>query len=279
MRDRISAITAAPRICRKPTPLFHDPSQSFTIYPLETLLHGKGRFRRGFFAANERPMPGPAADVVRRLAEHAEAVCRHYLSNGCRSGRYWQVGDVANTPGRSLYVRLFGPSAGKWVDAATGEHGDLLDLIALNRNLPTLKDALDEARRFLALPQPQPPLKLRCRARDLGRGGAAAVRHGAADRRHHRRGLSLAPRYHRCSPSHRAALPPELLLSRSRRSAPQGRTGADRCRDRYSGPNYRRPAHMARSVRVRQGPDRHADAGPSEASTGTASASDRPPES
>ena len=110
-------------------------------------------------------MPGPAADVVRRLAEHAEAVCRHYLSNGCRSGRYWQVGDVANTPGRSLYVHLFGPSAGKWVDAATGEHGDLLDLIALNGNLPTLKDALDEARRFLALPQPQPDLKPRWRVR------------------------------------------------------------------------------------------------------------------
>ena len=40
-----------------------------------------------------------------------------------------------NTPGRSLYVRLQGPdygpgAAGKWTDAATGEHGDLLDLIA-----------------------------------------------------------------------------------------------------------------------------------------------------
>ena len=36
------------------------------------------------------------------------------------------------TPGRSLFVRLQdspkGP-AGKWTDAATGEHGDLLDII------------------------------------------------------------------------------------------------------------------------------------------------------
>ncbi|MGE0853839.1 MAG: toprim domain-containing protein [Hyphomicrobiaceae bacterium] len=100
-------------------------------------------------------MPNPAADVARRLAQHAEAVCRHYLSKGSRSGRYWQVGDVANTPGQSLYVRLVGPSAGKWTDAATGEHGDLLDLIALNQNLP-LKGALDEACRFLALPRPEP---------------------------------------------------------------------------------------------------------------------------
>ena len=63
----------------------------------------------------------PAADLARRLGENAEAVCRHYLSNGRREGRYWIVGDVANTRGRSLYVRLHRPSvgkgaAGKWTD-------------------------------------------------------------------------------------------------------------------------------------------------------------------
>ena len=30
-----------------------------------------------------------AAELARRLARDAEAVCRHYLSNGRRSGRYW----------------------------------------------------------------------------------------------------------------------------------------------------------------------------------------------
>jgi Toprim domain len=100
-----------------------------------------------------------AADLARRLARDAEAVCRHYLSNGRRAGRYWIAGDVQNTPGRSLYVRLQGPdygagAAGKWTDAATGEHGDLLDLIARNRDLLRLGDAIDEARAFLALPRP-----------------------------------------------------------------------------------------------------------------------------
>jgi len=100
-----------------------------------------------------------AAELARRLARDAEAVCRHYLSNGRQSGRYWVVGDVMNTPGRSLYVRLTGPdygpgAAGKWTDAAaTEEHGDLLDLIRLNRELPGLREAMDEARRFLALPR------------------------------------------------------------------------------------------------------------------------------
>ena len=102
-----------------------------------------------------------AMELAHRLAREAEAVCRHYLANGRREGRYWLVGDVANTPGRSLYVRLNGPeigpgAAGKWTDAATGEHGDLLDLIAMNRKLDHLRDVLDEARSFLALPQPAP---------------------------------------------------------------------------------------------------------------------------
>ncbi len=62
-----------------------------------------------------------AAELARRLARDAEAVCRHYLPNGRRHGHYWLVGDVRNTPGRSLYVRLTGPesgpgAAGKWTD-------------------------------------------------------------------------------------------------------------------------------------------------------------------
>jgi hypothetical protein len=103
-------------------------------------------------------MSSQAAELARRLARDAEAVCRHYLSNGRREGRYWLVGDVRNTPGRSLFVRLRGPDSGKgaaghWTDAATGEHGDLLDLIALNRGFDRLQDALDEARAFLSLPR------------------------------------------------------------------------------------------------------------------------------
>ncbi|MGY6709025.1 MAG: DUF7146 domain-containing protein [Rhizobiaceae bacterium] len=102
-------------------------------------------------------MSGLAAELSRLLAERAEVVCRHYLSNGRRSGNYWLVGDVQNTAGRSLFVRLNGPTsgrgaAGRWTDAATGQHGDLLDLIALNQSLNRFPDLAREARRFLALP-------------------------------------------------------------------------------------------------------------------------------
>ncbi|MFE8874184.1 toprim domain-containing protein [Acetobacter persici] len=101
-----------------------------------------------------------ARDLSRLLAENAEAVCRHYLSAGRRHGNYWLVGDVHNTPGRSLYVRLHGPSegrgaAGRWTDASSGAFGDLLDLIRETLGLIDFRDVADEARSFLALPQPE----------------------------------------------------------------------------------------------------------------------------
>ena len=66
-------------------------------------------------------MARDAAELAHRLARDAEAVCRRYLSNGRRQGRYWLVGDVRNAPGRSLFVRLKGHesgkgAAGKWTE-------------------------------------------------------------------------------------------------------------------------------------------------------------------
>ncbi|RWH71776.1 MAG: DNA primase [Mesorhizobium sp.] len=106
-------------------------------------------------------MREPPHELARRLADRAEAVCRHYLSNGRRQGNYWTVGDVRNTPGRSMFVRLAasprGP-AGRWTDAATGEHGDLLDVVREALGLETFADVAKEARVFLGLShEPAPP--------------------------------------------------------------------------------------------------------------------------
>lgn len=100
-----------------------------------------------------------ASDLASRLGQEAEAVCRHYLDAGRRQGNYWQVGDARNTPGRSMFVRLKetvkGPP-GKWTDAATGEHGDLLDVIRESCGLIDFTDVVEEARSFLSLPRPEP---------------------------------------------------------------------------------------------------------------------------
>lgn len=103
-------------------------------------------------------MSSVAHDLAEKLALKAEAVCRHYLSNGRKDGAYWRVGDIANTPGGSLFVKLKGPATGKgaagnWTDAATGEYGDLLDLIRQARGLASMKEAFAEARAFLNMPE------------------------------------------------------------------------------------------------------------------------------
>lgn len=123
-----------------------------------------------------------ASDLSRRLAQDAEAVCRYYLSNGRRHGRYWIVGDARNTPGRSLFVRLTGPESGKgaagnWTDASTNEFGDLLDIVRESAGLNDFSDVLDEARRFLSLPRAEPRPKQRLDPRQQPTGSPDSARH------------------------------------------------------------------------------------------------------
>jgi hypothetical protein len=126
-------------------------------------------------------MSGYARELAHRLAREAEAVCRCYLSNGRRQGRYWLVGDVKNTPGRSMFVRLKGPeagkgAAGKWTDAATGEHGDLLDVIRETCGLGDFRDVADEARRFLSLPRTDPEPEPKSRPTSTPAGSPESAR-------------------------------------------------------------------------------------------------------
>lgn len=121
------------------------------------------------------------ADLTEALARNAEAVCRQYLSNGIREGHYWMVGDVRNTPGRSLFVRLKGPisgkgAIGKWTDAATGEHGDLLDIIRETCGFVDFADIAQEARRFLSLPLPERPSDIASRSNPAPTGSPKAAR-------------------------------------------------------------------------------------------------------
>lgn len=119
-----------------------------------------------------------AGELAHRLGRNAEAVCRRYLDAGRKQGNYWLVGNAYNTPGRSLFIRLSdcpkGP-AGKWQDAATGEHGDLLDLIQLALGLVDFADVAEEARAFLSLPHPE-PVRLKDRLPRAASGSIEAAR-------------------------------------------------------------------------------------------------------
>ena len=109
MRDRLKAYGLFHEIISWKLRMFVPTDAS----GVEVLAKVLDRYRdRAHRRAGGRVMPRDASELAHRLAREAEAVCRHYLSNGRREGRYWLVGDVRNTPGRSMFVRLKGPEAG-----------------------------------------------------------------------------------------------------------------------------------------------------------------------
>src|SRR5208282_3203525 len=158
MRDRLRAYGLFHEIISWKLRMFV-PTDAAGPAILAKVLERSARARRR--AGGGVTMALDAAELAHRLARDAEAVCRHYLSNGRREGRYWLVGDVRNTPGRSMFVRLSGPEsgpgvAGHWTDAASAEYGDLLDVIRESCGFFDFRDVADEARRFLSLPRAEP---------------------------------------------------------------------------------------------------------------------------
>lgn len=94
------------------------------------------------------------AAISRDLANRTEDFCRVWFPRGRKVGNYWQMADTTGEAGRSLAIRLRpsgGRPAGKWSDFATGENGDLLDLIEAHTG-STYRDVLAQARSFLGQP-------------------------------------------------------------------------------------------------------------------------------
>ena len=153
--------------------------------------------------AVSRARPRPSAGTISRTAGGGAATG----SSATPTTRPAAASTCACTDPRT------GPgAAGKWTDAATGEHGDLLDLIAAHS--AALRDRR-RARRGAPFPRParsrpaaeRPPAPLR-----LARGGAAAVRHGPADRGHAGRDLSARGAASQLGRNLRAPLPSAVLL-------------------------------------------------------------------
>ncbi len=91
------------------------------------------------------------ADLSVDLADRAESFCRQYFLEGRKQGIYWQIGDTSGAKGQSLAIRLHaqgGRKAGSWQDFATGQYGDLIDLLQERLGSVTLKETLREARSF-----------------------------------------------------------------------------------------------------------------------------------
>lgn len=101
-------------------------------------------------------MKNDATEIKALLVRNAEALARELLPDGQRQGNYWK----ARCPWRadkhigSFWVNLKGQMQGTYHDAAAGETGDALTLIAKVHGLDVRRDfakVLDWARAFLGL--------------------------------------------------------------------------------------------------------------------------------
>lgn len=104
-------------------------------------------------------------DIKDMLLAQLPDVAYHYARPATGSyedkGKYFTL-----NPGRadksvgSFCINLYGPKAGRWHDYATGDYGDIVDLIALSLNC-TLSDAVREARSMLGLNTTDPAVQRR----------------------------------------------------------------------------------------------------------------------
>jgi hypothetical protein len=131
------------------------------------------------------------------LVDRIDAVVARYAPPAPGShttrGKYFTM-----NPGRadrsvgSFVIRMDGPSAGRWNDYATGQRGDLVDLIGLCLGL-SVKDAFAEARAFLGLTNLSPEDRARQAEAAAQAAAQAAARRRqqeaqrAADRARHRK--------------------------------------------------------------------------------------------
>ena len=76
------------------------------------------------------------ADLLCRLESVLFAL---YPAGKLRKGKFL-IGDVLGSPGDSLEVVLDGDKAGLWTDRATGEGGDIFDLIARHHHIDAQSD-------------------------------------------------------------------------------------------------------------------------------------------
>jgi putative DNA primase/helicase len=76
-------------------------------------------------------------DLRAELLARLPAVLMALFPAGKVRGRTFVIGDIDGNPGDSLEIVLTGEKAGLWTDRATGEGGDVFELIALHYGLDT----------------------------------------------------------------------------------------------------------------------------------------------
>lgn len=85
-------------------------------------------------------------DLSKKLGDHASGICQELYPDGKIESGCYKIGGIGGEKGRSMSVYLHGEQAGKYMDFATGEGGDMLDLIQYSKGI-TLTEAMDWAKK------------------------------------------------------------------------------------------------------------------------------------
>jgi len=98
-------------------------------------------------------------DLKNHLNQHAAQICLETLPEGKKEGDCWKVGSIDGEKGRSFSCQLSGADAGKWIDFATGDHGDLLDLISITQKI-NLQESMTWAKRRFGIKETEQQRKI-----------------------------------------------------------------------------------------------------------------------
>lgn len=98
-------------------------------------------------------------ELSQALGTHATSVCHELYPDGKVESGCYKVGSITGEKGRSMSIYLNGEQTGKWMDFATGDGGDLLDLIMYKMGL-SLTEAMDWAKKTYGIRDGSPVKKI-----------------------------------------------------------------------------------------------------------------------
>lgn len=91
-----------------------------------------------------------AKEISMLLAERAESFAKTLYPDAVRRGKDLKIGNVRGEKGDSMVITLSGQHKGRWMDFATNNGGDLLDLLMAYRGCD-IAEAMRQARQYLGI--------------------------------------------------------------------------------------------------------------------------------
>ena len=128
----------------------------------------------------EQPQSALRDEVKQALLSRLDSVLERIMPQGQIHGQRFVVGNIQGDPGESLSVTLDGENAGLWLDFATGDGGDIFDLLAATHGLDAKNDfaqVLEIAQNLLG----QTPKKVRRQKQNLDDLGPATAKYDYFD--------------------------------------------------------------------------------------------------